>query len=63
MGLYSLEKKKKNQCVKKLEVWDLEEFRLLMSRLSSELSPWWHSTKSTKSSFSQQASIGTLLRM
>lgn len=48
--------------VEKLEVCDGAEYKLLVSVSSSDAKPWWHSTRSTKSSFSRQVSVGMFLR-
>lgn len=40
---------------------DLDECKLLVSKSSSASDPWWHKTRSTKSSFSRQVSVGIFL--
>lgn len=52
-----------NGWVKNPEVCDRDECKLLASISSSEPNPWWHSTRSTKSSFSLQVSVGMFLRI
>lgn len=49
--------------VKKPELWERDERKLPASMSSSEPRPWWHSTRSTRSSFSLQVSVGMFLRI
>lgn len=49
--------------VKKAELCDREERRLPASMSCSVPRPWWHSTSSTRSSFSLQVSVGMFLRI
>lgn len=52
-----------NGWVKNPEVCDRDERKLPASISSSEPKPWWHSTRSTRSSFSLQVSVGMFLRI
>lgn len=49
--------------VKKPELCERDERKLPASMSSSEPRPWWHSTSSTRSSFSLQVSVGMFLRI
>lgn len=52
-----------NGWVKNPEVCDRDERKLPASVSSPGPNPWWHSTRSTKSSFSLHVSVGMFLRI